>query len=284
MPLKTIRTSGLTAAGCYAAHKDLGEKFKRPALTIRSKDSIVLLRTLSNSTQAENVRKTVFAQTPRWMVLDDERAYQTEQLELAGEAADLDDAGKLELLSKVFDPRVASTGVLFAEHYEALRPQLDPIMLDAKDLNLTGLEIHFIVSGIVQQCGTPEVFERLFRMVRTTPEAEIAVEDFPDPDQVGVTIKGDLYTFNLFMGLISPDLFDSGRLKIPRVYHAVDIGRKFAPHHLVAAVVSQAPIFLPQGMHMYTINIESISELRILRAGTKEEVETESTNNFTPRL
>jgi hypothetical protein len=53
----------------------------------------------------------------------------------------------------------------------------------------------------------------------------------------------------------------------------VDIGWELAPHNLVVAPVLQRPILLPLGMHMYTMNVEGVSDPRILRAGTEEEVE-----------
>jgi len=186
----------------------------------------------------------------------------------------LGEGAKLEVLQRIFDPRIARSGVHFVEQYETLRQELDPTIEGFKELNLTGLEIHFMVSGIVQKCGTRDAFERLFKMVRLDPKAEIAVKNLEeDPDQVEVVIKGDLFSFYLFRGLLSPDTYDSGRLKIPRIFHVVNIGEEFAPHHLVVAAVSKRFLSLPLGMHIYTINVEGVSKPRILKAGTEEEVE-----------
>ncbi len=261
----------------YAAHPQLEGKFIRPARTLLRQGAVNALD-CTNSTQAETVRERFFVETPRWLVLPDETAYQREQLGFQGEAKGLEEGAKLEVLQRIFDPRVAQSGVHFVEQYEALRQQLG--VEGMQDLNLTDLEIHFMVSGIVQKCGTRGALERLFRLVRLDPKAAIAVNNLEDPDQVEVVIKGDLFSFYLFRGLISPDTFDSGRLKVPRVFHVVDIGWGFAPHNLVVAAVSQRPLFLPLGMHMYTINVESISDPRIFKAGTEEEVEVVSGVDF----
>jgi len=130
------------------------------------------------------------------MVLPDEAAYRREQLGLTGEVKGLNEGAKLGILKKLFDPRIAETGILFVEQYENWRSsKLDPIIAEALDFNLTDLEIHFMVSGIVQKCGTRGAFERLFRMVRVHPEATIKTENIKDqPDQVEVIIKGDLFS------------------------------------------------------------------------------------------
>ena len=277
-PLRTVYTHEMLPAG-YAAHPQLEGKFLRPARTLLRQGAVTVLDA-SHSTQAEVIRERFFVETPRWLVLPDEKDYQREQLEFQGEVKGLEEGAKLEVLQRIFDPRVAQTGVHFVEQYEALRRHLDPDIEGMRDFNLTDLEIHFIISGIVQKCGARDALERLFNLVRLDPKAAIAVKNLDDPDQVEVVIKGDLFSFYLFRGLISPDTFDSGRLKIPRVFHVVDIGWGFAPHNLVVAAVSRMPLFLPLGMHMYTMNVEGISQPRIVKAGTEEEVEVVSGVDF----
>jgi hypothetical protein len=269
--IRTVYTNELGSAG-YAAHPQLEGKFLRPARTILRQGAVNALDS-SHSTQAETIRERFFVETPRWLVLPDEVDYQKKQLGLEGGAEGLEEGAKLEVLQRIFDPRIAQTGVHFVKQYEILRQELDPTIEGFKDMNLTGLEIHFMVSGIVQKCGTRGALERLFKMVRLDPKAEIAVKNLEeDPDQVEVVIQGDLFSFYLFRGLLSPDTYDSGRLKIPRIFHVVDIGWVLAPHNLVVAAVSQRPLNLPLGMHVYTINVVDVSEPQIFEAGTKKKV------------
>lgn len=272
--IKTVYTAEPSCAG-YAAHPSLVGAYQRPALTILSQNAAQEFETCL-STQAADVRKRVMAEIPRWMVLSDEAAYRREELGLEGEVKGLGEEAKLETLKKLFDPLAAETGILFADKYNLMRGELEPTIAGALDLNLTDLEIHFMVSGIVQKCGTRGAFERLFRMVRILPEATITTENLKDqPDQVEVVIKGDLFSAYLFYGLISPDVFDSGRLKIPRVFHVVDIGWDLSPHNLMVAA-SQKPRRLPLGMHFYTINVAEVSPPRIFKAQNREEVEIDS--------
>jgi hypothetical protein len=272
--IRTLYTAEPACAG-YTAHPSLQGAFQRPALTILSQNVTQAFESF-HSTQAEDIRQKVMAEIPRWMVLPDEAAYRREQLGLEGEVKGLKECAKLEILKKLFAPLAAETGVLFADKYNLLRGELETIIAGALDLNLTDLEIHFMVSGIVQKCGTRGAFERLFRMARLEPQAQIMTENLKDqPDQVEVIIKSDLFSAYLFYGLISPDVFDSGRLKVPRVFHVVDIGWDLSPHNLVVAA-SQRPRRLPLGMHFYTINIAEVSKPRIFTAQTREEVEVES--------
>jgi len=274
--IRTVYTVEPERAG-YAAHPSLQNAFQRPARTIRSQGVAQAFESC-HSTQAESVRERVLAEIPRWMVLPDEAAYRREQLGLEGEVKGLEECAKLEILKKLFDPLAAETGVLFVEQYETWRSsKLDPLIAGALDLNLTDLEIHFMVSGIVQKCGTRGAFERLFRMVRLHPEATITTENLKDqPDQVEVVIKGDLFSAYLFRGLIFPDTFDSGKLKVPRILHVVDIGWDLAPHNLVVVPVSQRPRELPLGFHFYTINVADVSEPEISEAKSGEKVEVGS--------
>ena len=278
--IKRILTSKFDISH-YAAHKDLEGAFQRPARTILNQTGAALFDTLG-STQAEQIRERVFLETPRWLVLEDEALYRKEQLGLETDPAGLDDQGKMAVLTDVFGPKAASSGVLFVEKYEAFRQELEPTIEEFRDLNLTGLEAHFIVSGIVQKCGTRGAFERLFRMVRLSPQSSIDVKNLEDPEQVEVVIKGDLFSLNLFLGLISPDTFDSGKVKFPRIFHGIDIGWGLAPHNLVVAAVSRSPLELPQGMHMYTINVESVSPTKLwtVRGEEREEVEIPSGIDF----
>jgi hypothetical protein len=270
--LRTVYTNELGSAG-YAAHSKLVGKFLRPARTILRQGAAPALDA-GQSTQAETIRERFFVDTPRWLVLPDEKDYQKKQLGLEGGAAGLEEGAKLEVLQRIFDPRIARSGVHFVEQYEALRQELAPTIEGFKDMNLTGLEIHFMVSGIVQKCGARGAFERLFKMVRLDPKATIKVKNLEeDPNQVEVVINGDLFSFNLFRGLLSPDTYDSGRLKIPRIFHVVDIGWKFKPHNLVVAAVSQRPLRLPLGMHMCTINVVDVSDPQIFEVGTTKKVE-----------
>lgn len=269
--LRTVYTNELGSAG-YAAHSKLKGKFQRPARTILRQGAALALDA-GQSTQAETIRERFFVETPRWLVLSDKKDYQKKQLGLEGGTAGLGEGAKLEVLQRIFDPRVAQAGVHFVKQYEILRQELAPTIEGFEGLNLTGLEIHFMVSGIVQKCGTRGAFERLFRMVRLDPKAAITVKNLEeDPDQVEVVIQGDLFSFYLFRGLLSPDTYDSGRLKIPRIFHVVDIGWKFKPHNLVVAAVSQRPLRLPLGMHICTINVEGVSKPQIFEVGTKKKV------------
>lgn len=234
-----------------------------------------------------------YVETPRWMIfspeaidagieeidVDDnlskvERKYMRNIWGFEADPAKLDDQGKMDILSGIFGSRAAETGVLFIGQYEAFRQkQLAPLIQSVQDFNLNNLEIHFLVSGIVQKCGTRGALRKLFNMVRLSPEANITVNNDNTPDKVKVTITGDYFTASLLQGILSPDLYSNGTLFAPRIFIGIDIGWINRPHNLVITAVTKKSTEVPVGAHMYTINVNDVSEMVLGQPGKNEAIE-----------
>jgi len=177
-------------------------------------------------------------------------------------------------LSEIFDPKVVATGVAFADQLQAFKRQHDlaPISRELKALNLTNLEIHFAVFGIVQKCGTRGALQRIWNLVSLDQRNSLQVEnDRENPDKVNVRIKGDLFSAALFMGLLMPYRPIGGDTVTPRIFHGIDIGWDYAPHNLVVAAVNEQAIDLPSAKYFYTINVERVSPMRVVDANIPDD-------------
>ncbi len=252
MAISTVHSNRLAESG-YRPHPSLAEPFHRLALT------------------ADRERH-LFVGVPRWQVLPDEKAYQRERLHFDGDCTALDDSAKLDILTRLFDPAVARTGIGFAAEYSAfhaseLSPLITSFLRQDRGWNLSGLEFQCLISGIVQKCGTRGALERLFNLSRLDDSATIKVDNVKDnADEIKVTLTGDLFSAAIFLGLITPftslgyPLIDEtlcGDLS-PRIFQVADIGWGFGPHNLVVYPAENHPLETPPGFHMYTINIERV--------------------------
>ncbi len=247
-------------------HIGLQAPFDRPAKTI-SKTGLRQVQA-PDLGRATRFAEDSFVEVPRWVEFTgDQEGYRAKYLKVQGEASALSEPDKRALLMRLFGSDVAETNVLFVHQYRQFRrDQLDPLTYQLMDLNLSNLEIHFTVSGIVQKCGTLGVLQRIWNLVRLSEKSKIQVSNSDSPDQVNVRIRGDLFSASLFMGMLTPHQSIGGRTLAPRIFHGIDIGWDFAPHNLVVAAVTERAIDLPLGKYFYTTNIERLGRMRIVDA------------------
>lgn len=255
--LGVVNSCNFTAGG-YRASPGLTGAFLQPAETVNKDGAIFEPDPFVGKLEFAPVAGS-YIEIPRSMVLGmDEKDYQRQKLGLE-DTAGLSEHQKFDIVSGIVGQDIARTGILFSEQYATYKlSEVDPEVYKMRGHNVSGLEFNLLVSGIVQKCGTRGTFERLFRMLSLSPESTIAINNLNNPDQVEVKIQSDLISAGLFMGIISPDLFSTGALKSPRIFHVVNLGEFLFPYQLLVSMVGHNAVEMPRGYHVYTINVRDV--------------------------
>jgi|GEM_PF-3496607 len=167
-------------------------------------------------------------------------------------------------LAEVFSPEVARSGIMFIRQFQAFKQQqLAALTPQLKKNNLSNLEMHFVVSGIVQNCGAQAILQRLWTLVRLGNKGELFVDDNKGgADELKIRVTGDLFSASLLMGILTPHLSMNGATLSPRIFHGIDIGEEKAPDNLVVVAVNEQPVDLPLAKYFYTVNIENVGKMQ----------------------
>ncbi|MFC1511256.1 hypothetical protein ACFL5U_02575 [Candidatus Margulisiibacteriota bacterium] len=185
----------------------------------------------------------------------------------------LPDGAKLAILSHIFGPAAARTGVAFTEQYETSSPSLLSRPGSTSHWTSTLVNAEFVLVGIVKKCGTHGLIQKLVALVTGKSfieirESEGLIDSFgieDDTSRQGFRINGiSLGALSLLLGFLTP-VEIAGEGTEPAIYLGMDIGWRLKEHNYVVARLNSHTEF-PKTFHVYFLNICGIEGLKITRA------------------